>query len=155
MKNWQELASKLRTNLHLRQTFLSPRSTSGLLRIPSTKIKNPASKNLQSFFLRQAALPMMPLQAPRKTPPNSLALGPAPAKPNRPHKVDLESIKRGAVASDNGPGSFKKPTLPIPSHASIHSNNMTPLNPFSLQFPGCPRTPWSHVSATLLQGKTN
>lgn len=34
--------------------------------------------------------------------PNSLALGPAPAKPNRPPKVNLESFKRGSEASDDG-----------------------------------------------------
>lgn len=34
--------------------------------------------------------------------PNSLALGPAPAKPNRPPKVNLENIKIGAVAADDG-----------------------------------------------------
>lgn len=40
---------------------------------------------------------------PKRNPlPNSLALGPAPAKPNRPPKVNLESFKRGAEASDDG-----------------------------------------------------
>lgn len=38
----------------------------------------------------------------RKTLPNSLALGAAPAKPNRPPKVNLEQFKRHAVASDDG-----------------------------------------------------
>uniref|UniRef100_A0A1A7WYZ3 FYN binding protein n=1 Tax=Iconisemion striatum TaxID=60296 RepID=A0A1A7WYZ3_9TELE len=49
---------------------------------------------------------------PKRNPlPNSLALGPAPAKPNRPPKVELENFKRGAEASENGPG-LKKPTAP-------------------------------------------
>ena len=40
---------------------------------------------------------------PKRNPlPNSLALGSPPAKPNRPPKVDLENIKRGAVASEDG-----------------------------------------------------
>lgn len=40
---------------------------------------------------------------PKRNPlPNSLALGPAPAKPNRPPKVNLENFKRGAEASDDG-----------------------------------------------------
>lgn len=34
--------------------------------------------------------------------PNSLALGAAPAKPNRPPKVDLQNIKRGCEPSDDG-----------------------------------------------------
>lgn len=34
--------------------------------------------------------------------PNSLALGPAPAKPNRPPKVNLEAFKRGAEPCDDG-----------------------------------------------------
>ncbi|TKS84575.1 FYN-binding protein [Collichthys lucidus] len=38
----------------------------------------------------------------RKPLPNSLALGPAPSKPNRPPKVNLENFKRGAEASDDG-----------------------------------------------------
>lgn len=40
---------------------------------------------------------------PKRNPlPNSLALGPPPAKPNRPPKVNLENIKRGPEASDEG-----------------------------------------------------
>lgn len=40
---------------------------------------------------------------PKRNPlPNSLALGPPPAKPNRPPKVNLENIKRGSEASDEG-----------------------------------------------------
>ncbi|XP_012731878.2 FYN-binding protein 1 isoform X1 [Fundulus heteroclitus] len=52
--------------------------------------------------------------------PNSLALGPPPAKPNRPPKVDLESIKRAAEAPDDGPG-FKKPTIPTPLAPNLSS----------------------------------
>ncbi|XP_047228755.1 FYN-binding protein 1 isoform X2 [Girardinichthys multiradiatus] len=43
--------------------------------------------------------------------PNSLALGPPPAKPNRPPKVDLEGFKRAAETPEDGPG-FKKPIIP-------------------------------------------
>lgn len=40
---------------------------------------------------------------PKRNPlPNSLALGPPPAKPNRPPKVNLENIKRVAETSDDG-----------------------------------------------------
>uniref|UniRef100_A0A3Q3JTB2 SH3 domain-containing protein n=1 Tax=Monopterus albus TaxID=43700 RepID=A0A3Q3JTB2_MONAL len=38
----------------------------------------------------------------RNTLPNSFALGPAPAKPNRPPRVNLEKFKRPAEASDEG-----------------------------------------------------
>uniref|UniRef100_A0A3Q0R8I0 FYN binding protein b n=1 Tax=Amphilophus citrinellus TaxID=61819 RepID=A0A3Q0R8I0_AMPCI len=39
---------------------------------------------------------------PKRNPlPNSLALGPPPAKPNRPPKVNLENFKRGAETSDD------------------------------------------------------
>ncbi|XP_041825755.1 FYN-binding protein 1 isoform X2 [Melanotaenia boesemani] len=68
---------------------------------------------------------------PKRNPlPNSLALGPAPAKPNRPPKVNLENIKRGAEASEEGPG-FKKPTVPAPpsSHPSNQSNHVAPTQP--------------------------
>uniref|UniRef100_A0A8C6LIT3 FYN binding protein b n=1 Tax=Nothobranchius furzeri TaxID=105023 RepID=A0A8C6LIT3_NOTFU len=44
---------------------------------------------------------------PKRNPlPNSLALGPAPAKPNRPPKVELEHFKHGAEASENGKNMF-------------------------------------------------
>lgn len=40
---------------------------------------------------------------PKRNPlPNSFALGPAPAKPNRPPKVNLEAFKRGAEPCDDG-----------------------------------------------------
>lgn len=40
---------------------------------------------------------------PKRNPlPNSLALGPPPAKPNRPPKVNLENFKRHAEPSDDG-----------------------------------------------------
>ncbi|XP_023123787.2 FYN-binding protein 1 isoform X1 [Amphiprion ocellaris] len=57
--------------------------------------------------------------------PNSLALGPAPAKPNRPPKVNLQNFKRGAEASSDGPG-FKKPVFPTPptSQPSNHNNHV-------------------------------
>ncbi|XP_014838795.1 PREDICTED: FYN-binding protein isoform X2 [Poecilia mexicana] len=52
--------------------------------------------------------------------PNSLALGPPPAKPNRPPKVDLDNIKRSAEAPEDGPG-FKKPTPVAPSNQTNHA----------------------------------
>ncbi|XP_070706267.1 FYN-binding protein 1 isoform X2 [Pempheris klunzingeri] len=78
---------------------------------------------------------------PRRNPlPNSLALGPAPAKPNRPPRVNLEGFKRAAEASDDGPGTFKKPTVPTPlaSHPSNHSNHVTPTQPPQTVLPSLP-----------------
>nr|XP_040054311.1 FYN-binding protein 1 isoform X2 [Gasterosteus aculeatus aculeatus] len=69
---------------------------------------------------------------PKRNPlPNSLALGPPPAKPNRPIRVNLESFKTGAVASEHVPGAFKKPitSTPLASNASNHSNHVTPPQP--------------------------
>ncbi|XP_028273016.1 FYN-binding protein 1 isoform X2 [Parambassis ranga] len=75
----------------------------------------------------------------RNSLPNSLALGPAPAKPNRPPKVNLESFKRGAEASDDGPG-FKKPIpTPLTSHPSNHSTHTQPPPPALPSLP--PRHP--------------
>ncbi|XP_033979002.1 FYN-binding protein 1 isoform X1 [Trematomus bernacchii] len=113
--------------------------------------KKPSIKKPPKLFPQTSSITNDATSGPKKNPlPNSLALGPAPAKPNRPPKVDLESFKRGAVASDNGPGSFKKPTLPIPSHASIHSNNMTPPQPLQ---PAVPRLPPGHPGAMMQQGE--
>ncbi|XP_029940131.1 FYN-binding protein 1 isoform X2 [Salarias fasciatus] len=85
----------------------------------------------------------------RKPLPNTFNLGPAPAKPNRPPKVNLESFKRGAESSGEGPG-FKKPTplTPTASHSSNHSNNMTPSQPAA---PAVPSLPPRHPGATNQQ----
>ncbi|XP_010789078.1 FYN-binding protein isoform X3 [Notothenia coriiceps] len=113
--------------------------------------KKPSIKKPPKLFPQTSSITNDATSGPKKNPlPNSLALGPAPAKPNRPPKVDLESFKRGAVASDNGPGSFRKPTLPIPSNASIHSNNMTPPQPPQL---AVPRLPPGHPGAMMQQGE--
>ncbi|KAK9532667.1 hypothetical protein VZT92_010041 [Zoarces viviparus] len=71
---------------------------------------------------------------------NSLALGPAPAKPNRPPRVNLESFKRGAVASDNGPGAVKKTIIstPLASHPSNPLNHVTPTQPPQPAVPSLP-----------------
>ncbi|CAJ1070922.1 LOW QUALITY PROTEIN: FYN-binding protein 1 [Xyrichtys novacula] len=69
---------------------------------------------------------------PKRNPlPNTLALGPPPAKPNRPPKVNLESFKRGVEASGEGPGKFKKlvPPTPLTSQPSNNSNHVTPAQP--------------------------
>ncbi|KAM4527309.1 FYN-binding protein 1 isoform 2-T2 [Odontesthes bonariensis] len=77
---------------------------------------------------------------PKRNPlPNSLALGPAPAKPNRPPKVDLENIKRGAEAPEDVPG-FRKPIIPTPptSHPSNHGSHVTPAAPSQAMLPSLP-----------------
>ncbi|XP_062269295.1 FYN-binding protein 1 isoform X1 [Platichthys flesus] len=64
---------------------------------------------------------------PKRNPlPNSLALGPAPAKPNRPPKVNLENFKRGAGASEDGPATFKKPVIPAPSPSNLRNHVIPP-----------------------------
>ncbi|XP_041667554.1 FYN-binding protein 1 isoform X2 [Cheilinus undulatus] len=88
---------------------------------------------------------------PKQNPlPNSLALGPAPAKPNRPPKVNLENFKRGAEAPDEGPGTLKKPFIPTPqpSHPSNNGNNVTPAQPLP---PALPSLPPRHPAAMVLQ----
>ncbi|AWP15156.1 putative FYN-binding protein [Scophthalmus maximus] len=72
--------------------------------------------------------------------PNILALGPAPAKPNRPPRVNLEKFKRGAEASDDGPGTFRKSITPTPqsSHLSNHSNHVAPPPPPQAALPSLP-----------------
>ncbi|XP_022617928.1 FYN-binding protein 1 isoform X1 [Seriola dumerili] len=84
---------------------------------------------------------------PKRNPlPNSLALGLAPAKPNRPPRVNLENFKRDAEAS--GPGTFKKPITPTPpsSHPSNQSNHVAPTPPPQSALPSLPpRHPGSMV----------
>lgn len=61
-------------------------------------LKKPAKPSLQTISVNGDVT-----SGPKRNPlPNSLALGPAPAKPNRPPKVNLENFKRGAEASDEG-----------------------------------------------------
>lgn len=70
--------------------------------------KPPASKKPSIRKPNQTATPIGKVNSdatsgPKRNPlPNSLALGPAPSKPNRPPKVNLENFKRGAEASDDG-----------------------------------------------------
>uniref|UniRef100_A0A3Q2WVU7 FYN-binding protein-like n=1 Tax=Haplochromis burtoni TaxID=8153 RepID=A0A3Q2WVU7_HAPBU len=80
---------------------------------------------------------------PKRNPlPNSLALGPPPAKPNRPPKVNLENIKRGSEASDEGP-SFKKP---IAASNHVAQNQAPP--------PALPNLPPRHPGAMNQQEDT-
>ncbi|XP_059214187.1 FYN-binding protein 1 isoform X2 [Centropristis striata] len=88
---------------------------------------------------------------PKRQPlPNSLALGPPPAKPNRPPKVNLENFKRGAVTSENVPGTLKKPIMPPPLSAnpSNHSNHATPASPPQ---PAVPSLPPRHPGTMIQQ----
>ncbi|XP_055009585.1 FYN-binding protein 1 isoform X2 [Boleophthalmus pectinirostris] len=66
--------------------------------------------------------------APKKNPlPNSLALGPAPAKPNRPPFVNLDAFKGGPKTPADDPKRTIAP--PPPFHPSNHSNHVTPPPP--------------------------
>ncbi|XP_047426570.1 FYN-binding protein 1 isoform X1 [Mugil cephalus] len=98
-------------------------------------IKKPSKPTPLASSVNGVATP-----GPKRNPlPNSLALGPAPAKPNRPPKVNLENFKRSAEASGDGPG-FKKPNTPTPlsSHLSNHSNHTTPPQPPPTALPSLP-----------------
>ncbi|KAJ0015396.1 hypothetical protein NQD34_009016 [Periophthalmus magnuspinnatus] len=65
---------------------------------------------------------------PKKNPlPNSLALGPAPAKPNRPPHVKLDVFEGGLKTPADDPKRTISP--PPPSHPSNHSNHVTPPPP--------------------------
>lgn len=83
---------------------------------------------------------------PKRNPlPNSFALGPAPAKPNRPPKVNLENFKKGAEGSDEGPGTFRKPIIPT-ALSSHPSNHMAPPQPPQPTLPSLPpRHPGSMI----------
>lgn len=67
--------------------------------------KLPASKkpSIKRSFPPVSSVNGNATSGPKQNPlPNSLALGPPPAKPNRPPKVNLEQFKRGSEASDTG-----------------------------------------------------
>ncbi|XP_071322194.1 FYN-binding protein 1 isoform X2 [Trachinotus anak] len=114
-----------------------PASKKPSLKKPSVASPKPSSVNGDST------------SGPKRNPlPNSLALGPAPAKPNRPPRVNLENFKRDSEASGNGPGTFKKPIAPTPpsSHPSNHSNHVTPTPPPQSALPSLPpRHPTSMI----------
>ncbi|XP_010875584.2 FYN-binding protein 1 isoform X2 [Esox lucius] len=70
---------------------------------------------------------------PKRNPlPNILALGSAPAKPNRPPRVNLEKFKKGTEANkEDGPALFRKGSVPPPpaSHPSTHAAPILPPRP--------------------------
>ncbi|XP_068561900.1 FYN-binding protein 1 isoform X2 [Cebidichthys violaceus] len=113
--------------------------------------KKPSIKKPQNLSPQTSSSISDDASGPKRNPlPNSLALGPAPAKPNRPPRVNLESFKRGAVASDHGPGAFKKPvsSTPLASHPSNHTNHVTPTQPPP---PAVPSLPPRHPGAMSQQ----
>ncbi|XP_016332855.1 FYN-binding protein isoform X5 [Sinocyclocheilus anshuiensis] len=78
--------------------------------------------------------------APKKKPlPNTYALGSAPAKPNRPPKVNLEKFKKGSEATTESPG--PKNVTPPPPPASHPSSQPPPPLPSQ---PLCPNLPPRH-----------
>ncbi|XP_020485592.2 FYN-binding protein 1 isoform X1 [Labrus bergylta] len=106
-------------------------------------IKKPSQTSLQTTRVKGDAT-----SGPKRNPlPNSLALGHAPAKPNRPPQVNLENFKRGAEALNDGPGTFKKPLIPT-SHPSNNSNHVTPTQPPQ---PALPSLPPRHPGAMAQQ----
>uniref|UniRef100_A0A8C8K3Z3 FYN-binding protein 1 n=1 Tax=Oncorhynchus tshawytscha TaxID=74940 RepID=A0A8C8K3Z3_ONCTS len=72
--------------------------------------------------------------------PNFLAIGTAPAKPNRPPRVTLDKFKKGTEASTEGPAGLKKGSVP-PNPASHPSNHMAPPLPSHPMAPSLPPRP--------------
>ncbi|XP_071386419.1 FYN-binding protein 1 isoform X2 [Centroberyx affinis] len=127
---------------------LSASSSTPPLKPPTNKkpsfVRRPPGPSAQTNSISGDAT-----SGPKRNPlPNSLALGPAPAKPNRPPRVNLESFKRGAEASDDGPGTLKKAIVPTPlaSHPSNHSNHVTLTPPSN---PPAPSLPPRHPGAII------
>uniref|UniRef100_A0A3P9H1A0 FYN binding protein 1 n=1 Tax=Oryzias latipes TaxID=8090 RepID=A0A3P9H1A0_ORYLA len=78
--------------------------------------------------------------------PNSLALGAAPAKPNRPPKVNLEPFEQGAKSSEKV-SDFKKPVVPPP----VPSPLTNPISPAVLPPPPLPNLPPRPPEPTRIQ----
>ncbi|KAL6097027.1 fyb1 [Pungitius sinensis] len=92
--------------------------------------KKPSLKKPHNFSAHNSSNVSDDASGPKRNPlPNSLALGPPPAKPNRPLKVNLESFKPGAVAPDHGPGAFKKPIISTPLASTQSSQAPIPSVP--------------------------
>ncbi|KAK2819060.1 hypothetical protein Q5P01_024621 [Channa striata] len=118
---------------------LAPTNSTSPPKPPTSK--KPSFKGPSKPSLRPSNVNGDGPSVPKRNPlPNSLALGPAPAKPNRPPKVDLENLKRGGAPSDDGPGNLKKPSLTahLASHPSNHSNQVTPTQPPQPALPSLP-----------------
>ncbi|XP_070845838.1 FYN-binding protein 1 isoform X2 [Chaetodon trifascialis] len=100
--------------------------------------KKPSMRKPPKPFSQTSSINGDATSGPKRNPlPNSLALGPAPAKPNRPPTVNLENFKGGAETSDNGPGTFKKSIIPTPL-ASHPSNHVAPTQPPQTAGPSLP-----------------
>ncbi|XP_076020255.1 FYN-binding protein 1 isoform X2 [Genypterus blacodes] len=87
--------------------------------------------------------------APKRKPlPNNLALGPPPAKPNRPPMVNLEGFRQAAEKIDQGPSAAKKAFIkpPVLPHPSNHNNHLTSAQPPQ---PPVPSLPPRHPSAII------
>ncbi|XP_056146973.1 FYN-binding protein 1 [Lampris incognitus] len=88
---------------------------------------------------------------PKRNPlPNSLALGPAPAKPNRPPRVNLERFRGDGVVPGNGPDTLKKkPVFPLPIDPHPSEQNSHMGHPM-FSTPPAPSLPPRHP-ATIIQ----
>uniref|UniRef100_A0A9J7ZAR6 FYN binding protein b n=1 Tax=Cyprinus carpio carpio TaxID=630221 RepID=A0A9J7ZAR6_CYPCA len=80
--------------------------------------------------------------APKKKPlPNTYALGSAPAKPNRPPKVNLEKFKKGLEVTTDSPGPKNVTPPPPPPPASHPSSQAPPPLPSQSLRPNLPPRP--------------
>ncbi|XP_040914678.1 FYN-binding protein 1 isoform X2 [Toxotes jaculatrix] len=124
-------------------------ATNSIAPKPPAAAKKPSLKKPPKAFPQLRSVNGDGTSGPKRNPlPNSLALGPAPAKPPRPPRINLESFKRPAEASTDGPSTFKKPVIPPPqsSHPSNQSNHVTPTPPPQSAGPSLPpRHPGSMI----------
>ncbi|XP_036384874.1 FYN-binding protein 1 isoform X2 [Megalops cyprinoides] len=100
----------------------------------------PSANRKPSFLKKAAEQKENDSSAPKRNPlPNKLALGSAPAKPNRPPVVNLDKFKKGTESMTDGPG-FKKASPPPPpiSHSSNPVPPPLPSHPLAPSLPPRP-----------------
>uniref|UniRef100_A0AAV2J0K1 SH3 domain-containing protein n=1 Tax=Knipowitschia caucasica TaxID=637954 RepID=A0AAV2J0K1_KNICA len=105
---------------------------------PSHSVPPPKPLASKKPSLKKPSAMMKDPSAPKRNPLlNSLALGPAPAKPNRPPHVDLQVYKRKLLS----PATDPEKSIASPPPSSNHSNHVT------LAPPPVPSLPPRHPGA--------
>ncbi|XP_059398470.1 FYN-binding protein 1-like isoform X1 [Carassius carassius] len=101
-------------------------------KVPSANesVSKPVTPNKPNFPRKSSGPPVQTANddpsAPKKKPlPNTYALGSAPAKPNRPPKVNLEKFKKGLEVATDSPGQ-KNVTPPPPPPPASHPSSQPP-----------------------------
>uniref|UniRef100_A0A673NAD5 FYN binding protein b n=1 Tax=Sinocyclocheilus rhinocerous TaxID=307959 RepID=A0A673NAD5_9TELE len=114
-------------------------------KVPSANesVSKPVASNKPNITRKSSGPPIQTANddpsAPKKKPlPNTYALGSAPAKPNRPPKVNLEKFKKGSEATTERPKNVTPPPPPA-SHPSSQPPPPLPSQPLRPNLP--PRHP--------------